>query len=127
MSSPLKVINSEHAPKPIGPYSQGIEGNGFLFLSGQIGIVPETGELVDGIVGQTRQVLKNIDEVLRSAGFSLSNVVKSTVFLRSIGDFPQFNEIYAEYFKSTRPARSTVEVSGLPRNALIEIEVVAHK
>ncbi len=127
MSDKSRPIISENAPKPIGPYSQGIEVGGIFFLSGQIGIVPKTGDLAVGLVPQTRQVLDNIEAVLKAAGASLSTVVKTTVFLRNMGDFSQFNEVYSEYFRDFAPARSTVEVSALPRNALIEIEVVAHK
>ena len=123
----MNVIDSAGAPKPIGPYSQGIEVNGFLFLSGQIGIVPETGSLAEGLVGQTRQVFKNISAVLEAAGCKLSHVIKSTVYIKSMSDFPEFNKVYGEFFEPNAPARSTVEVSALPRNALVEIDIIAHK
>ena len=123
----MKTIQSGSAPKPIGPYSQGIEINGFLFLSGQIGIAPESGNLADGLIEQTRQIFRNISAVLESAGCRLSDVIKSTVYIKNMSDVPRFNEVYAEFFKSDPPARSTVEVSALPRNALVEIDVIAHK
>lgn len=123
----MGILETKSAPQPIGPYSQGIEIEGLLFLSGQIGLKPASGELAEGLVAQTHQVLKNISSVLESSGCTLSNVIKSTVYLKNMSDFPEFNKIYAEYFKINPPARTTVEVSSLPRNALIEIEVVAHK
>lgn len=123
----MKIIHTQAAPQPIGPYSQGVEINGFLFLSGQIGLNPETGELATGLVQQTLQIVKNIQAVLQSEGCSLPNVVKSTIYLKNMNDFAEFNKIYSEYFKEDPPARTTVEVSALPRNALIEIDVIAHK
>ncbi len=123
----MKVLHSRIAPQPIGPYSQGIEIDGFLFLSGQIGLKPETGQLADGLAQQTHQVIENIRTILQSVGCSLSSVVKSTVYLKNMNDFAEFNEIYSEYFSENPPARTTVEVSALPRNALIEIEITAHK
>ncbi len=123
----MKILNTKEAPQPIGPYSQGIDLDGLVFLSGQIGLKPETGELAEGVAAQTHQVIQNIRAVLQSAGCSLTNVVKSTVYLRNIGDFTQFNQIYGEYFKESAPARTTVEVSALPKNALIEIEIIARK
>lgn len=123
----MKVLRTQGAPQPIGPYSQGIEIDGFLFLSGQIGLEPETGRLVDGLAQQTHQVMKNISAVLQSVGCSFSSVVKSTVYLKNMNDFAEFNKIYSEYFSENPPARTTVEVSALPRNALIEIEITAHK
>jgi 2-iminobutanoate/2-iminopropanoate deaminase len=128
-----KILRSDNAPKPIGPYSQGVKiscGSGcgdFVFLSGQIGIVPETGEIAKGLIEQTHQVMKNISEVLRSCECSLSDVVKSTVYLKNLNDFAEFNEVYAGYFGENPPARTTIEVSSLPRGALIEIDVIAHK
>ena len=123
----MRIIESPQAPKPIGPYSQAVEADGFIFLSGQIGLNPKTGELAVGLAQQTHQVMENIIAVLKSEGCSFANVVKSTVFLQSISDFTDFNRIYSEYFKENPPARTTVEVSALPRNALIEIDIVAHK
>ncbi len=123
----MNKLYSKNAPEPIGPYSQGIETDGFLFLSGQIGLKPGTGELVQGLTTQTHQVLQNVKAILESAGRNLSNVVKTTVYLRNMKDFAEFNQIYAEYFKENPPARTTVEVSALPKDALIEIDIIARK
>ena len=123
----MNKLYSKNAPEPIGPYSQGIETDGFLFLSGQIGLKPGTGELVQGLTTQTHQVLQNVKAILESAGRNLSNVVKTTVYLRNMKDFTDFNQIYAEYFKENPPARTTVEVSALPKDALIEIDIIARK
>jgi len=121
-----KVIQTEKAPKAIGPYSQAIQAGDFLFLSGQIPLDPKTGELVKGdIRQQTQQVLENIKGVLESQKLGMEDVVKVTIFLKDIGDFNQVNEVYATYFPSSPPARSTVEVTKLPRNADIEIEAIA--
>jgi 2-iminobutanoate/2-iminopropanoate deaminase len=122
-----RIIRTPGAPSPIGPYSQAVaaEGN-FLFTAGQVAIDPQTGQFVQGdIKSQTRQVLENLKAVLNGAGASLGDVVKTTVFLKNMDDFGAMNEIYAEYFKDSAPARSTVEVARLPRDAKIEIEVVA--
>lgn len=115
------------APKPIGPYSQAIEFDKFIFLSGQIGIDPEKGELKEGIEEQTKQVLENIKNILESKGLSMDNILKTTIFLKNIEDFQKVNEIYSNYFKEPYPARTTISVKELPKNALIEIEVIAHK
>jgi 2-iminobutanoate/2-iminopropanoate deaminase len=121
-----KVIQTERAPKTIGPYSQAIQAGNFLFLSGQIPLDPETGELVKGDIGQqTKQVLENIKGILESQELGMEDVVKVTIFLRDIGNFNRVNEVYATYFPPPAPARSTVEVAKLPRNAEIEIEVIA--
>ena len=121
-----KVIHTDRAPEAIGPYSQAIQAGDFLFLSGQIPLVPKTGELVKGDIRiQTRQVLENIRGVLESQGSGMKDVVKATIFLKEIGNFNQVNEIYATYFPSSPPARSTVEVAKLPRDADIEIEMIA--
>jgi len=121
-----KVIQTAMAPKAIGPYSQAIQAGGFLFLSGQIPLDPQTGELVKGdIRQQTRQVLENIKGVLDSEKLVMKDVVKVTIFLKNIGNFNQVNEVYATYFPSSPPARSTVEVAKLPRDAEIEIEAIA--
>jgi 2-iminobutanoate/2-iminopropanoate deaminase len=121
-----KVIQTEKAPKAIGPYSQAIQAGNFLFLSGQIPLDPKTGELVKGdIRKQTQQVLENIKGILESQGLGMENVVKVTIFLKDIGNFNQVNEVYATYFPSSPPARSTVEVTKLPRDADIEIEALA--
>ncbi len=123
----MKIIHTEGAPQPIGPYSQGIVIDGLLFLSGQIGIHPETGKMALDLSQQTSQVMNNIHAVLQSEGCSFSNIVKSTVYLKNMNDFAEFNKIYSEYFKNDPPARTTVEVSALPRNALIEIDIIANK
>jgi 2-iminobutanoate/2-iminopropanoate deaminase len=121
-----KVIQTDKAPKAIGPYSQAIQAGNFLFLSGQIPLDPKTGELVKGdIQQQTRQVLENIKGVLESQGLGMEDIVKVTIFLKDIGNFNQVNEVYATYFLSSPPARSTVEVTKLPRDADIEIEAIA--
>lgn len=121
----MKTISTPSAPAAIGPYSQAIIANGFLFASGQIPLNPESGTITEtSIEGQTRQVAKNIAAVLEAAGSDLSRVVKTTCFLKNMSDFAAFNAIYAEYFVG-RPARSCVEAAALPKNALVEIEVVA--
>jgi len=121
-----KIISTTKAPLAIGPYSQGIIINGFLFCSGQIPINPETGELVSGgIAAQTERVMKNLEEVLIASGVTFENVVKSTIFLTSIENFSVVNEVYGRYFISEPPVRSTVEVKGLPKGAEVEIEIIA--
>jgi len=122
-----KEIKTDKAPQPIGPYSQGIEFGDFIFLSGQIGIDPDTGSLKEGIEGQAKQALENIKKILESCGLSMQNIVKTTIFLKNMGDFPEVNEIYAGYFNPPFPARSTVAVKDLPKGALVEIEVIVHK
>jgi 2-iminobutanoate/2-iminopropanoate deaminase len=123
---PKKVILTENAPKPIGPYSQAVHSGGFLFCSGQIPLDARTGQIASPEVeGQTRKVMENIQEVLEAAGFEWDHVVKTTIFLKSMNDFPKVNEIYGTYFRSHPPARSTVEVSRLPKDVLVEIEVIA--
>ena len=125
---PLKQISTTHAPAAIGPYSQGIVANGFLFTAGQIALDPATGKIVDGgIVEQTERVMENLQEVLRAAGVSWGDVVKTTVYLHDLAHFPTVNEIYGKWLGDARPARSTVQVSGLPRGGLIEIDAVAIK
>jgi 2-iminobutanoate/2-iminopropanoate deaminase len=121
-----KVIQTEKAPKAIGPYSQAIQAGNFLFLSGQIPFDPRTGDLMKGdIRKQTQQVLENIKGVLESQGIGMENVVKTTLFLKDMANFNQVNEVYATYFTSFPPARSTIEVAKLPRDADIEIEAIA--
>ena len=121
-----EVVESKDAPKPIGPYSQAIKAGGFVFCAGQIALDPTTGQLAAGdITVQTERVLKNLSAVLAAAGTDLDHAVKTTVFLKNISDFPAMNEVYGRYFKTTPPARSTVAVAALPRDALVEIEVVA--
>lgn len=121
-----EAIETTNAPGAVGPYSQGIKTGNFLFLSGQIGIHPETKKLVKGgVEDQTKQIFKNIEAVLAVAGASLENVVKATVFLKNMADFKKVNEIYAKHFEPPYPARSAVEVKELPLSVDIEIEVIA--
>lgn len=123
---PKRVIKTEQAPPAIGPYSQAIVGNGLVFAAGQIPLDPRTGQPVLGDVRvQTRRVLDNLKAVLEAAGSSMDKVVKATVFLRDLNDFGAMNEIYGEYFREAPPARSTVQVVKLPRDAAVEIEAVA--
>ena len=121
-----KLVQTDKAPKAIGPYSQGIIANGFVFCSGQIPIDPATGELnIGSIEDQTRQVLKNLGAVLEAAGTSFDEVVKCTVFLQDMNDFAKMNAVYAEFFKAPSPARAAVQVARLPRDVKIEIEAIA--
>ena len=123
---PLKTIKTDKAPSAIGPYSQGVIANGFLFTAGQIALDPSTGQIIEGDVkAQTERVLKNLTEVLGAAGASWKDVVKTTVFLHDMNDFPAVNETYARLIGDARPARSTVQVSGLPRGVLVEIDAIA--
>ena len=127
MSNPdLKIIQTASAPAAIGPYSQAVVANGFVFTAGQIALDPATGEIVQGdVVAQAERVFANLGAVLEAAGASWDSVVKTTVFLQDMADFPRVNEVYARAFGTSRPARSTVAVAGLPRNVLVEIELVA--
>ena len=121
----MKPVFTENAPKALGPYSQAIKANGLVFISGQGGINPETGKLVeDGVEAETLQAMKNIEDILKEAGTDFSKVVKTTCFLADINDFAKFNAIYAEYFTS-KPARSCVAVKELPANFSVEVEVIA--
>ena len=121
-----ETVSTEKAPKAIGPYVQAIKANGMVYTAGQIPIDPKTGDFVaGGITEQTRQVLENLKAVLEASGTSLNHVVKATVFLKNIGDFAAMNEVYAEFLGDAKPARSTVAVADLPRNALVEIDFVA--
>lgn len=121
-----EIVITDRGPKPIGPYSQAIKANGFLFLSGQVALDPKTGELQAGdIRQQTERTLENIKGILEAAGSNLHHVVKTTVFLKDINDFSAMNEVYGRYFISAPPARSTVQVARLPKDALVEIEVSA--
>ena len=120
------VISTAHGPKAIGPYSQAIRANGFIFISGQIAFDPATGLLVEGdIAAQTDRVLQNLKAIIEAAGSSLDKTVKTTVFLKDMGEFAAMNEVYAGYFHSSPPARATVEVARLPRDARVEIELIA--
>jgi len=121
-----QVILTDRGPKPIGPYSQAVRTNGFLFVSGQVALDPKSGQLVGADVRQqTERVLDNLKAILEAAGVSLSHVVKTTVFLKDMNDFAAMNEVYARYFTAAAPARSTVQVSRLPKDTLVEIEVIA--
>ena len=121
-----KIIATENAPKAIGPYSQAVVMNGFAFLSGQIPLDPTTGQLVEGdIVAQTERVLENLKGLLEACGSSLEQVVKTTVFVKDMGEFAKMNEVYARYFPSNAPARATVEAARLPRDVRVEIECIA--
>lgn len=120
------VISTPNAPKAIGPYSQAIRANGFVFVSGQVAFDPATQQIIDGdIAAQTDRVLKNLSAILSAAGTSLDKVIRSTVFLKNMGDFAAMNEVYGKYFTAAPPARSTVEVARLPRDVLVEIDVIA--
>ncbi len=121
-----KVISTDRAPKAIGPYSQAVVHNGLAYLSGQIPSDPVTGEIIaGGVAAQTERVLENIKAVLEAAGASLGSVVKTTVFLKDMGDFVKMNEVYASYFGENPPARSTVQAAKLPRDAMVEIDAIA--
>lgn len=121
-----KVIQTDKAPKAIGPYSQAIRTDSMVYTAGQIGLDPATGDLVaGGVEEQTRQVINNLRSVLEAAGSSLDHVVKTIVFLKDMNDFHKMNSIYAEYFGANPPARSTVAVAGLPKGGLVEIEAIA--
>ncbi|MBR0085537.1 MAG: RidA family protein [Lachnospiraceae bacterium] len=121
----LKRINAPMAPAAVGPYVHAVKAGDTLYTSGQIGIVPATGELASGIIAQTHQAINNLRSVLLAAGLDFENVVRTMVFLADINDFATFNEIYAFYFKDALPARSCVQAAALPKGALIEIEAIA--
>ena len=124
----MNVISTKNAPATVGPYSQAIDCGDLVFLSGQIPLVPETGLVADGgLEAQAHQMFANIKAVLAAAGMSLSNVVKTTVFMTDLSQFAAFNAIYAEYFKAPYPARSCVEVSALPKGVLVECELIARR
>jgi 2-iminobutanoate/2-iminopropanoate deaminase len=126
MHAEKQIIFSEKAPKAIGPYSQAIRAGHILYTSGQLGMVPSSGNLVEGgVEAETRQALVNLTAILESAGTDLGSVLKTTVFLRDINDFSRMNSIYAEFFKEVPPARSAVQVAALPKGAAVEIEAVA--
>ena len=120
------VISTKEAPQAIGPYSQAIRANGFVFVSGQVAIDPATQQVLGGdVAAQTDRVLKNLSAILHAADSGLEKVVRSTVFLKNMGDFSAMNEVYGRYFKAKPPARSTVEVARLPKDVLVEIDVIA--
>jgi 2-iminobutanoate/2-iminopropanoate deaminase len=123
---PIKTLHTDKAPAAIGPYSQAAVANGLLFTAGQIALDPATTQVIEGdVVAQTEQVFKNLGAILASAGATWVDVVKTTVFLMDMRDFPRMNEVYARVMGDARPARSTVQVSGLPRGVLVEIDLVA--
>jgi 2-iminobutanoate/2-iminopropanoate deaminase len=121
----MKVVNTENAPKAVGPYSQAIVANGFIFCAGQLGIDPQRGDLLDSVENQTHQAIKNLQAVLEAGGSSLEHTVKTTIFIQDMNDYAKINEIYGSYFDKHKPARATVEVARLPKDALVEIEAIA--
>ena len=121
----MKVVSTEKAPAAIGPYSQARIAGGLVYTSGQIGIIPETGAVAEGLEAQAHQVFKNLTELLKAAGSDMSKVVKTTVFIKDMNDFGLVNGIYAQYFTDPYPARSCVEVARLPKDVLVECEVIA--
>jgi 2-iminobutanoate/2-iminopropanoate deaminase len=121
-----EVIATKDGPQAIGPYSQAIRANGFIFVSGQVAIDPSNQQVISGdVAAQTERVMKNLTGILRAAGSGLEKVVRSTVFLKNMGDFGAMNEVYGRYFTAAPPARSTVEVARLPKDVLVEIDVIA--
>ena len=123
---PIRTITTADAPQAIGPYSQGIIANGFLFTAGQIAIDPRTGAIIEGdVVAQARRVFANLEGILRAAGAGWGDVVKTTVYLQDMADFAKVNEVYAQAFGNARPARSTIQAAALPRGVLVEIDAVA--
>lgn len=121
----MKVVSTEKAPAAIGPYSQARIAGGLVYTSGQIGIIPETGAVAEGLEAQAHQVFKNLTELLKAAGSDMSKVVKTTVFIKDMNDFAAINAIYAQYFTEPYPARSCVEVARLPKDVLVECELIA--
>jgi 2-iminobutanoate/2-iminopropanoate deaminase len=121
-----EVVSTTDAPQAIGPYSQGIKANGFVFVSGQVAIDPANQQVITGdVAAQTERALKNVSGILKAAGSGLEKVVRTTVFLKSMNDFTAMNQVYGKYFSSAPPARSTVEVARLPKDVLVEIDVIA--
>jgi 2-iminobutanoate/2-iminopropanoate deaminase len=126
MTAKRKIISTQHAPAAVGPYSQAVQIGDLIYSAGQIPLVPETGKIVEGgIEIQTRQVMQNLSAVLDAAGSSLSNVIKTTIFVTDLADFATINQVYGSFFEADPPARSTVQVAALPLGAHVEIEVVA--
>jgi len=122
----IEAVATEHAPKAIGPYSQAIKANGFVYASGQVALDPRTQQLVQGdVAAETERTLENLKAVVEAAGSSLSRAVKTTVYLADMADFAKMNEVYARYFPATPPARATVQVARLPRDARVEIDLIA--
>ena len=122
-----QIIHTDRAPAAVGPFVQAIQAGNTLYSSGQLGLIPETGTLPEGVEAQARQSLANIKAILDAAGYAVSDVVKTTVFLKNMGDFAAVNAIYADFFGDSKPARSCVEVARLPKDGLVEIEFVAVK
>jgi 2-iminobutanoate/2-iminopropanoate deaminase len=122
-----EIISTTNAPGAVGPYSQAVRVGDFVFTSGQLGLDPQTKQLAEGVQAQTRQALMNVKAILESQGLTLDHVVKTTVFLQNMGDFAAMNEVYATFFPSHPPARSTVEVAKLPLGGLVEVEAIAHE
>ena len=123
-----KIIRTDNAPAPIGPYNQAVQFGNLLFISGQIALDPQTGNLVQGdIKTETSQVMKNLEAILQEAGMDFSNILKTTIFLMDMGQFAQVNEVYGSYFSTMAPARETVQVSGLPKGVNVEISMIAGK
>ena len=120
-----KAISTRNAPAALGPYAQAVKAGKLLYTSGQLGLDPQTGDLAEGVENQARRAMDNLEAVLKEAGAGFEHVVKTTIFLKDMGSFQQVNEIYGSYFKDSVPARSTVEVAGLPKGGLVEIEAVA--
>ena len=121
-----EIVLTDRGPKPIGPYSQAIKANGFIFVSGQVALDPKTSEMLAGdITQQTERVLENLKAIVEASGTQLNHVVKTTVYLKNMDDFAAMNEVYARYFTLSPPARSTVEAGRLPKDALVEIDVIA--
>ena len=128
MSVTKQIISTDKAPSAIGPYSQAVWAGDFLFASGQVPVIPETGELVSqDVQEQAHQALKNVKAILETAGLTMDNVVKATVFIKNMDNFSKINEVYAQYFSTPYPARSCVEVARLPRDVQVEVEVIAKK
>jgi 2-iminobutanoate/2-iminopropanoate deaminase len=119
------IIATKNAPDALGPYSQGIKLTDFIFCSGQLGLNPATGNLLDGVKLQADQAMKNLKAVLEAGGSGLDKIVKTTIFLKNMGDFPVVNEVYGSFFPGDKPARSTIEVAALPKGGLVEIEAIA--
>ncbi|MNJ61996.1 Enamine/imine deaminase [compost metagenome] len=122
-----QIISTTSAPGAIGPYSQAVQIGNLVYTSGQLGLIPETGQLAEGVEAQTAQALRNVSAILEAAGTGLNHIVKTTVFLKDMNDFAQVNEVYGSFFVEPYPARSAVEVARLPKDGLVEIEVIATK
>lgn len=121
----MKYIQSDKVPAAVGPYSQAVEANGFIFCAGQIGLDPKTNTLVEGLEGQIKQIMTNISALLEAAGSDLSQVIKTNIYVTNMADFPKVNEVYGSYFTDHKPARATIGVASLPKGAVVEIEAVA--